>query len=103
MDLVCFPFQIHSVRLRLLIGGLVLVVVGIAVVDTIDEAVELANETDYSLTSSIWTKDVNRALDVAGRIRTGIEIPPENVKGYKGTYYSGIFYRMLEHQWWHDV
>ena len=103
MDLVRFPFQIHSVRLRLLIRGLVLVVVGIAVVDTIDEAVELANETDYSLTSSIWTKDVNRALDVAGRIRTGIAIPPENAKGCKGTYNSGISFRMLEHQWWHHV
>ncbi|KAI5118594.1 hypothetical protein M0805_004169 [Coniferiporia weirii] len=46
-------------------------VVGIAVVDTIDEAVEMANATDYTLTASVWTKDVNQALDVASRIRSG--------------------------------
>lgn len=39
--------------------------------DTIDEAVELANETDYSLTAALWTQNVNLALDVAARIRSG--------------------------------
>ncbi|KDQ56594.1 hypothetical protein JAAARDRAFT_689366 [Jaapia argillacea MUCL 33604] len=42
-----------------------------AVVDTIDEAVELANATEYSLSASLWTKDVNLAFDVGGRIRAG--------------------------------
>lgn len=46
-------------------------VVGITTVDTIDEAIELANATEYSLTSSLWTRDANRALDVAARIRAG--------------------------------
>lgn len=47
-------------------------VVAITVVDTVDEAVELANETDYTLTAAIWTKNVNRALDVAARVRSGV-------------------------------
>ncbi|TBU30583.1 aldehyde dehydrogenase [Dichomitus squalens] len=43
-------------------------VVAVAVVDTVDEAVDLANACDYSMTSAVWTKDVYRAFDVAGRI-----------------------------------
>jgi acyl-CoA reductase-like NAD-dependent aldehyde dehydrogenase len=48
------------------------IVVGITVVDTVDEAVELANATDYSLVASLWTTDLNVGLDVAGRIRAGM-------------------------------
>lgn len=46
-------------------------VVSIVEVDSDDEAIELANSTDYSLTSSLWTCNINRALDMAGRIRAG--------------------------------
>jgi acyl-CoA reductase-like NAD-dependent aldehyde dehydrogenase len=46
--------------------GPVLVLVA---VDTIHEAVELANASDYSLVASVWTKDVYSAMDVAMRIR----------------------------------
>jgi len=48
--------------------------VGFAVVDTIDEAVELANTSDYSLTASLWTRDVNRAIDVGSRLRAGCSV-----------------------------
>ncbi|KAI0731376.1 aldehyde dehydrogenase [Earliella scabrosa] len=44
-------------------------VVALAVVDTIDAAVELANASEYSMTSAVWTKDVNAAFDVSARIR----------------------------------
>ncbi len=47
------------------------IVITIAVVDTVDEAVDLANSTEYSLAASLWTKDINKALDVSGRIRSG--------------------------------
>ncbi|EED85322.1 predicted protein [Postia placenta Mad-698-R] len=40
-------------------------------VDTVDEAVELANATNYSLAGAVWTKDVNSAMDVSMRIRAG--------------------------------
>ena len=43
----------------------------ISVVDTVDEAVELANATQYSLTSSLWTNDVTQAMEVSERIRSG--------------------------------
>ena len=41
------------------------------VVDTLDEAVAMANSTNYSLNGSIWTKDVNLALDIGFKIRAG--------------------------------
>ncbi|KAI0919058.1 hypothetical protein AcW1_003467 [Taiwanofungus camphoratus] len=40
-------------------------------VDTIDEAVDLANASEYTLLAGVWTKDLNNALDVAMRIRAG--------------------------------
>jgi acyl-CoA reductase-like NAD-dependent aldehyde dehydrogenase len=43
----------------------------LAVVDTVDEAVELANSSDYSLAAAVWTKDVYNAINVAMRIRSG--------------------------------
>ncbi|KAH9972009.1 aldehyde dehydrogenase [Lactifluus volemus] len=46
-------------------------VLAMAVVDTVDEAVELANASDYSLAAALWTKDVYNAIDVAMRIRSG--------------------------------
>jgi hypothetical protein len=49
----------------------VLSVIAFAVVDTVDQAVELANSSDYSLTASLWTRNVHSALDVASRIRAG--------------------------------
>ncbi|KAH9477607.1 Vanillin dehydrogenase [Psilocybe cubensis] len=42
-----------------------------AVVDTIEEAIELANNTDYSLSASVWSKDLAVAQDVAARIYSG--------------------------------
>lgn len=37
-------------------------------VDTVDEAVELANQSEYSLAGALFTRDVNAALDVGARI-----------------------------------
>ncbi|MGC0239434.1 aldehyde dehydrogenase [Arthrobacter sp. SD76] len=36
-----------------------------------DEAIELANDTEYGLAGAVWTKDVHRAHRVAGAIRAG--------------------------------
>lgn len=35
------------------------------------EAVEMANDSDYGLASSIWTTDNSRALDLAGQVQAG--------------------------------
>jgi len=43
----------------------------VAVVDTIDEAVELANASNYSLAAALWTKDVYNAMNVSRRIHSG--------------------------------
>ena len=39
--------------------------------DDEDDAVRLANDTDYGLAGSVWTSDVGHGLDVARRIRAG--------------------------------
>jgi acyl-CoA reductase-like NAD-dependent aldehyde dehydrogenase len=38
----------------------------------VDEAVRVANDTEYGLSSAVFSRDINRALDVAGRLECGI-------------------------------
>ena len=37
-----------------------------------DEAVEIANSTEYGLAGAVWTRDINQALRVARRVKSGI-------------------------------
>ncbi|MFO1175343.1 MAG: aldehyde dehydrogenase family protein [Paracoccaceae bacterium] len=39
---------------------------------TPDEAVELANNTRYGLAASIWSENINLALDVAAQVKAGV-------------------------------
>ncbi|KAI9450247.1 aldehyde dehydrogenase [Russula earlei] len=43
----------------------------VAVVDSVDEAIELANASEYSLVAALWTRDVYNAMDIARRIHSG--------------------------------
>lgn len=47
-------------------------VIGITEVDTYEEAIELANESDFGLSSTIYTNDLNKAFDFVRRIESGV-------------------------------
>ncbi len=39
---------------------------------TPDEAVQLANDTRYGLAASVWSENINRAIDIASRVKAGV-------------------------------
>lgn len=39
--------------------------------DTIEEAIEIANDTEYGLAASVWTKNIEKALTVTRRVQAG--------------------------------
>ena len=39
--------------------------------DDTDDAVRIANDSDYGLAGSVWTGDIDQGLDIARRVRTG--------------------------------
>lgn len=47
-------------------------VVGVVRVKSVDEAIRVANDTEYGLSSAIFGRDIARALRVAKRLQTGI-------------------------------
>jgi acyl-CoA reductase-like NAD-dependent aldehyde dehydrogenase len=46
-------------------------VLAITAYATLDEAITLANDSDYGLSGGVWSADERRALEVALRLRTG--------------------------------
>ncbi|GAC57879.1 putative aldehyde dehydrogenase [Gordonia hirsuta DSM 44140 = NBRC 16056] len=69
-------------------------VVSVIAYDDVDEAIAIANDSDYGLAGSVWTADIARGVDIAKQIRTGTMginwyaiDPASPFGGYKG---SGI-------------
>jgi aldehyde dehydrogenase (NAD+) len=38
----------------------------------VDEAVQLANNTRFGLSATVWSENINRALDIAARVQAGV-------------------------------
>src|SRR5690606_14970711 len=57
----------------------------IAVVDSAEEAVHHANDTEYGLTSSLYTRDLNQAMRITRNLKFGeTYINRENGEAYQG-------------------
>ena len=39
--------------------------------DDVDDAIRIANDSEYGLAGSVWTGDLDQGMDVARRVRTG--------------------------------
>ena len=46
-------------------------VLAIITFDEVEEAIEIANRSQYGLVSGVWTRDINKAMSVSSRIKTG--------------------------------
>lgn len=57
---------------------------------TLDEALAIANSTEYGLTASIWTNDLKTALNAAKRIESGYIWINGFSAHYRGTPFGGL-------------
>lgn len=39
--------------------------------DTVEEAITIANDTEYGLAASVWTKNIDKALTITRRVQEG--------------------------------
>jgi aldehyde dehydrogenase (NAD+) len=46
-------------------------VLAVMAFDEVEEAIAIANRTQYGLVTGIWTRDINTAMTVASRVKTG--------------------------------
>ncbi len=67
-------------------------VIAFTTFETIDEAIELANATTYSITSSVWSENYATALEVASQLRFG-----KYLCEYSSSTISHDRYRSCEH------
>jgi acyl-CoA reductase-like NAD-dependent aldehyde dehydrogenase len=56
---------------------------------TDEEAIALANETEYGLTASVWTRDIDRALRAADAIEAGYVWVNDVETRYTGVPFGG--------------
>jgi acyl-CoA reductase-like NAD-dependent aldehyde dehydrogenase len=46
-------------------------VLAVIAFDDVDEAIAIANRTQYGLVAGVWTRDINKAMAVASRVKAG--------------------------------
>jgi len=65
-------------------------------VDTIEEAIQVANDTEYGLSASVFSKDLSKAIQVAKRIESGavhingMTVHDENSLPHGGSEYNDL-------------
>lgn len=58
--------------------------------DSYDEAIELANDSDFGLAATIWTTNLHRALDAAQRLEAGFVQVNQNLVVQPQLSYGGV-------------
>ncbi|MBM9467768.1 aldehyde dehydrogenase family protein [Nakamurella leprariae] len=58
--------------------------------DTEDEAVDLANDSPYGLTASVWTRDIARAMRVVRDVEAGFTWVNDSAKHFPNVPYGGV-------------
>ena len=58
--------------------------------DEYEEAIAMANDSDYGLAATIWTKDLHRALDAIQRLQAGFVQVNQNIVAQPGLSYGGF-------------
>ena len=57
-------------------------IMAIQVVKDVDEAVRLANDTEFSLAASVWTADPVRGKSIARRLKAGTVMVNDVLTGF---------------------
>ena len=65
-------------------------VLSVLAFDTAEEAIEMANDTNYGLSASVWTSDFDTALSASRRIRAGTVWVNTFLEGYPELPFGGF-------------
>jgi betaine-aldehyde dehydrogenase len=65
-------------------------VLSVLTFDTAEEAIEIANDTTYGLSASVWTRDFDTALSASRRIRAGTVWVNTFLEGYPELPFGGF-------------
>ncbi|WP_345796527.1 aldehyde dehydrogenase family protein [Castellaniella sp. MT123] len=58
--------------------------------DDYEQAIAMANDSDYGLAATIWTRNLQRALDATQRLQAGFVQVNQNIVAQPGLSYGGI-------------